>query len=77
MALKDAEYKAFGPKDHTVQGFWAILGLTDNDVGNKRAHTHTHTYIYLYIERVGEFDMRKTTWVSKVQHKVQGMYSNH
>ena len=48
-----------------------------HNIGNKRIHTHTYILIYTYIDRVGEFDMRKTTWVSKVQHKVQGMYSNH
>ena len=27
LGSKDSYFKAFGPKDHTIQGFWAILSL--------------------------------------------------
>ena len=31
LGSKDSYFKAFGPKDHTIYGFWAILSLRVKD----------------------------------------------
>ena len=37
-ALRTNIFKAFGPKDHTIKGFWAILSLrvrvSDGELGS-------------------------------------------